>query len=520
MKIVVNRPTIDVLLCLIWSLILLPITLTDMEETVRIILGLPFLLFIPGYLLSFALFPLRKTNTTIDNVERLALSFALSLAIIPIIGLCLNYTPEGLKLQPILISLLVFIIAIGAIALYRWRLTPIKERVITTLNLSLPKLGINLDTALTIILIASIIIAPASLTYVILNSKTEETFTEFYILMSDGTAESYQRDLVIGENTSEIIGIANHEHKTINYNIEIWLLDQSIVFNETTFEDETVYNHLWYMHKVNVALNHTQANIEELWEPQWEYNFTFNITRKGKFKLLFLLFTTPTENYSFETDYINIVEQKINSSYRATNLWLDVSNLPKIYDVSTIPSSTLQGGFVNISCKVFDADGVDEISLEIRDPNKILHKISITDNNTGYLYYCNKTYTVPGEYRYFIWVNDTTNNISESSGYFRITDIPEIPDLWSSPTVAYKGRFVNISCMVYDADGVSEVSLNITYPDGIVQNFSIIENKMGSIYYYNKRYLAVGTYNYFIWVNDRRGNTNLSEIKQFSVILQ
>lgn len=528
MKIVLNRPIVDIFICLMWSLILLPIALTDIQRTIRIILGLPFLLFIPGYLLSFVLFPFRKTKTGIDTIERIAFSFALSLAIVPIIGLGLNYTPAGLQLEPILISLLAFIIGFGVIALYRWHLTPPQERVITTLNISPPKLGKNLDTVLTILLAASIIIAPASLTYVILTPRTEETFTEFYLLRPNGTAGSYQRDLVIGENTSVIIGIANHEHKTINYTIEIWLLDQSIVFNETTFEDETVYNHLWYMHKMNVALDHTQANIEEPWKPQWEYNFTFNITSKGEFKLLFLLFTTPTENYSFEEDYKNIVDQKINGSYRATNLWLDVSNLPKIYDVSTTPSSTLQGGFVNISCKVFDADGVDEVYLRIRDPDNNLHFILIINNNTGYLYYCNRTYAVAGEYSYLIWANDTTNNISTYPGQFYIADIPEISDVWASPTSALKGRFVNISCMVYDADGVGEVFLNITYPDGIVQNFSIIDNKTVNIidnktyymYYCNKRYMTIGEYSYFIWVNDTRGNTNLSDVKQFSVTKQ
>ena len=211
MKIALKRPRTDVLICLLWSIILLPITLTDMEGTVRIILGLPFLLFIPGYLLSFVLFPLRKTNTGIDAIERMALSFALSLAIVPIIGLGLNYTSWGLQLVPILLSLLAFIIGVGAIALYRWYRIPSEERLITVLTLSLPKLEKNLDSVLTIILVASIIIAPASLTYVILSSRTGKPFTEFYLLNPDGIIGGYQRDLAIGENTNVIIGIANHE---------------------------------------------------------------------------------------------------------------------------------------------------------------------------------------------------------------------------------------------------------------------------------------------------------------------
>ena len=56
----------------------------------RIILGLPMVLFFPGYTLISALFP-RKDS--LSGVERLALSFGLSIAVVPLIGLILNYMP-------------------------------------------------------------------------------------------------------------------------------------------------------------------------------------------------------------------------------------------------------------------------------------------------------------------------------------------------------------------------------------------------------------------------------------------
>jgi uncharacterized membrane protein len=61
---------------------------------VRIILGLPLVLFLPGYALIAALFP-RKDD--LDGIERIALSFGLSIAISPLLGLGLNYTPFGLR---------------------------------------------------------------------------------------------------------------------------------------------------------------------------------------------------------------------------------------------------------------------------------------------------------------------------------------------------------------------------------------------------------------------------------------
>ena len=56
----------------------------------RIILGLPFLLFFPGYTLVVALFPKKEG---ISALERIALSFGMSIPVVALIGLAFNYTP-------------------------------------------------------------------------------------------------------------------------------------------------------------------------------------------------------------------------------------------------------------------------------------------------------------------------------------------------------------------------------------------------------------------------------------------
>jgi len=68
----------------------------------RYILGSIFVLFLPGYSLVKALFPTRE----IDSIERTALSIGMSLALVPLVGLLLNYTPWGIRLTPITVSLL------------------------------------------------------------------------------------------------------------------------------------------------------------------------------------------------------------------------------------------------------------------------------------------------------------------------------------------------------------------------------------------------------------------------------
>jgi len=83
----------------------------------RWILGSVFVLFVPGYVTVQALFPRVED---LDGIERLMLSIGLSLALVPLIGLLLSYTPWGIRLDPIVISLTVFTVGLALGALF-WR---------------------------------------------------------------------------------------------------------------------------------------------------------------------------------------------------------------------------------------------------------------------------------------------------------------------------------------------------------------------------------------------------------------
>jgi uncharacterized membrane protein len=301
------------------------VALLNVGGTVRVILGLPFILFIPGYILIFALFPTKKTDKGIDIIERIALSFGLSIAIVPLIGLGLNYTPWGIRLEPILISIFVFIVGVGAVAIYRWIHVNSNERFAIFFNISFPKSEGKLDQVITVILAASILIAVVSLVFVIITPKTGEKFTEFYILGSEGIADDYPRDLTDGQNETIILGIVNHEYRAINYTVEIWLVNQTISHNATTGENETINNNMWFVDNLHTMLNHTPIDIEGEWEPQFEYNYTFNIEKKGTFKLAILLFMHPTEDYSYDVDYNDILKEKIDGAYRETYLYIQVT---------------------------------------------------------------------------------------------------------------------------------------------------------------------------------------------------
>lgn len=83
---------------------------------VRYVLGAAFILGLPGYALVKALFPRKKE---MDSIERASLSMGLSLALVPMVGLLLNYTPWGIRLTPIILSLLALTAAFAAAALVR-----------------------------------------------------------------------------------------------------------------------------------------------------------------------------------------------------------------------------------------------------------------------------------------------------------------------------------------------------------------------------------------------------------------
>jgi uncharacterized membrane protein len=119
----------DLALVILFTLLCIPFVLVSpLNETpIRIILGLPLVLFLPGYSLIAALFP-RKYD--LDGIERIALSFGLSIAVVPLLGLALNYTPFGIRLSPILTVLSVFTISLALGAYVRRSMIPEEDRFV------------------------------------------------------------------------------------------------------------------------------------------------------------------------------------------------------------------------------------------------------------------------------------------------------------------------------------------------------------------------------------------------------
>src|SRR5438093_4160065 len=140
-----------------------------------------FVLFAPGYVVVAALFPGSKE---INWVERLALSFGMSIAIVPLLGLALNFTPFGIRFAPIVVTIALFTVLCGGAAWFRRMRMPSPDRLSATFDVSVPAwrdYSLS-DRILTAALVASIVMAASALAYIVASPSSQHRFPEFYIL--------------------------------------------------------------------------------------------------------------------------------------------------------------------------------------------------------------------------------------------------------------------------------------------------------------------------------------------------
>lgn len=302
----------DLILILAWfAMAVVSIFLPPLStSSLRVVLALPTILFIPGYVLIAALFP---GSDDIDLLERIALSFGLSIAIVPLIGLALNYTPWGIRLEPVVAALFLFtIIVTVAAVLRRISLPPVKRfrfptRAIVheTREVLLPAGSSRLDRTLSVILMVAIIAAIAATVYVIVVPKEGEKFTEFYILGEKGKAADYPRTLVTGTEYMVIIGVGNHEYRNVSYTVECHVMNMT--FDALT--NTSRVNAMERLDRFTLTLPHN-STIERRWN--------FFAPDNGYNRIQFLLFneTVPGEGVAGEG--------RIAASYRDLHLWVEI----------------------------------------------------------------------------------------------------------------------------------------------------------------------------------------------------
>ncbi|WP_137284633.1 DUF1616 domain-containing protein [Halorussus salinisoli] len=296
------------------------------QTPLRVLVGLPFVLFIPGYAFIAALFPETgktaepdtdtdtsemRSETGIDGIERVALSFGTSIAIVPMIGLLLNFTPWGIRLVPILVAVSGFTVFATGIAATRRLELPPEERFrvpyedwAETAKTELFEPDDRTDKVLNALLVLSVLLAAVSVTYAVAVPKQGEAFTEFYVLTENETgdlvADDYPTEYTVGESKPLYVGIGNHEHRQMDYSVVVELQKVTISNNTTRVQTERELTRFG-----------TSVGANETWQQQ------LNITPTIEGQRLRLAFLLYKENPP--------AEPTVKNAYRELHLWVNVT---------------------------------------------------------------------------------------------------------------------------------------------------------------------------------------------------
>jgi uncharacterized membrane protein len=340
----------DLHIAVVWlAASILSVYLPGLNETpIKTVLIVPGLLFLPGYCLIAALFP---GYSDIDLHERIALSIGLSVAVVPLIAFGLNFTPFGIRLDPVLITVTIFTLVMILVAYYRRALLRSQERLFhsffsfkwwtgffpdflirpdpdgekkairhieeiirpdesggiflgmadTFRNAVFSQEDRRVDRLLSVVFIGAFIIAVLVTIYAISVPKEGERFTEFFILGEKQKAAGYPDLVSVGQNYPLYIGVGNHEYRNTNYTIETWLI-------RTEFDNVTNTSHLTAMYpnnQLSFGLAHNETRIIP-------YNLTVRNPQYNQVE--FLLFRDNLDNpYLTGSD-------RINASYRELHL--------------------------------------------------------------------------------------------------------------------------------------------------------------------------------------------------------
>ncbi len=268
----------DLALVAVMTAVLIAVIALIPDSIFRTILGLPFLLFFPGYVLISFLFPEKEP---LDHIERIALSFGLSIAITPLIGLLLNYIWE-ISLLPILYSQSLFIFTFSLLAYFRRDSIPVEEKFSIEFEVNSPDWEDYdmIDKALVVATVVLLIASGALAVHIATTPRTGERFTEFYVLGSEGEADNYPEQLSTENESEVVVGIANREHETVNYTLAVGLgysyeemrsegqipddLNLEIPANDTYLEMniELDHNEKWN-ESMNISLGEETDQFEE-----------------------------------------------------------------------------------------------------------------------------------------------------------------------------------------------------------------------------------------------------------------
>jgi parallel beta-helix repeat protein len=268
----------------------------------------------------------------------------------------------------------------------------------------------------------------------------------------------------------------------------------------------------------NNFINNTLQVIEEFgpWNPERRVKWDKGYPSGGNYWSDYNgsdEFSGPGQNLS-GSDGIGDIPYKTNPDNQDNYPFMELLDLfpPVIEGITIYPLPQDIENNVNISALVTDNVQIYGVWIEIYRPNGTpLGNYSMEHNIDNNRYYFVDSYSFYGNYPFKIWANDTSGRSAYTLGEFKIKDItpPIINPAFVSPSFQEAWESVNISVNITDNYNVSEVWLEITYPNWIEStNFHMNYDDTFSTYYLNQSYSLVGLYEFTIWAFDFYNNSN------------
>ncbi|TYL39505.1 hypothetical protein CV102_04200 [Natronococcus pandeyae] len=235
---------------------------------VRILLGIPFLLFLPGYALVSVLYPDKfddeyqsfddeKTTRRgpvlssggLGSIERFVLSVVASIAVVPAVTLVTSATPWGITVRPVVVGIALTTIVFSLLAIVQRYRCPPEQRF--ALSLSGSSLLFSADRNSygrsapspmlynAIFLVALAVLLVTAGFAVATGPPEHDGYTEFYIETEEVHGEMevmYDDSLSAGESQSQTAYITNEEHEERSYTTVVAL-------QQVSYEDDSVTVH-------------------------------------------------------------------------------------------------------------------------------------------------------------------------------------------------------------------------------------------------------------------------------------
>jgi uncharacterized membrane protein len=321
-----NLPTLTDAVLILGFLSVADVVLFErgLSQALRALFGLPLVVFLPGYALLALLFPRQPTDGgssqshdrfedvtqgALDWVERATLSFGLSVALLPVLGVVLSLLRVGWGTSTVLgaVNAVVLVGLLGGV--FRRYQVPEAERFTlsvgrrTSSALGTLLGGSKLESALSVLLVGSILVASGALGFALMAPADGETYTTMSLLTTNETGEyvasGYPTNLSTGETGSLVVGVTNEEDARVEYTLVAELQRVRATNGSTTVVSER-------------ELDRRDRTLTD--RETWYSSHRVSAAESGEYRLVYYLYRDDAP-----------ADATTETAYRHTHVWVTVS---------------------------------------------------------------------------------------------------------------------------------------------------------------------------------------------------